>query len=497
MLGFLYLVLNATALAVPLTSIPFVYTTSLGGCVNFSAYLDPLSPWGVASVYVVSDTGQLGWPQLRPYPTPKFVQGVACGSFLSLRVDRWMGVGPLVPVSVSGEDSAFLYGELPVEINKTAIVKIKSFTKPQVVGDFVYKTYSTVVEGVYVEEYVVYGRAQFAAYGIANITYIKLNDAKPDYYVYIPTPGVKVEGVRDWAPDVALWFAPNQSAVVGKPRLVVEQISVPVVGDCPGTAYVVNPVQRPLTVYVKLSTGEEYALSLYYIPANITTWRFQRAVATTLDGAELPVDGVETDEGYPVGACLVQGLHYFVVVRLNGTSYRYAASVNAGVLEARTDLVEPRVEVGAPFRAVVSPQVARAGDNVTIRLYINQTLIAEVVKKAAPLVKLNTTAYFKTIRVVDVLGTPVDSFTVYVDKLKFYGKEGSASVVPVSDVASVEVRGARYLVRLGPEVKVPTLTTASFLKIVATAATVGGAAAFLFKRRHREKEVGGVDVVEV
>ncbi|MEM1598355.1 MAG: hypothetical protein QW598_10730, partial [Pyrobaculum sp.] len=90
-----------------------------------------------------------------------------------------------------------------------------------------------------------------------------------------------------------------------------------------------------------------------------------------------------------------------------------------------------------------------------------------------------------------------DSFTVYVDKLKFYGKEGSASVVPVSDVASVEVRGARYLVRLGPEVKVPTLTTASFLKIVVAAATVGGAAAFLFKRRHREKEVGGVDVVEV
>ncbi|MEZ0319492.1 MAG: hypothetical protein ABWK05_05830 [Pyrobaculum sp.] len=497
MLGFLYLVLNATALAVPITSIPFVYTAPLGGCVNFSAYLDPLSPWGIASVYVVSNTGQLDWPQLKPYPTPKFIQGVACGNFLSIRVDKWMGVGPLVPVSVSGQDSAFLYGEIPVGINKTAVVKIKSFTKPQVAGDFVYKTYSSVVEGVYVEEYVVYGRAQFAAYGIANITYINLSDARPDYYVYIPTPGVKVEGVRDWAPDLTLWFGPNQSAVVGKPRLVVEQISIPVVGECPGVAYVVNPVQRPLTVYVKLYTGEEYTLSFYYIPANISTWRFQKAVATTLDGAELPVYGVETDEGYPVGTCLVQGLHYYVVVRLNGTSYRYAASVNAGVLEARTDIVEPRVEVSPPFRAVVSPPAARTGDNVTIRLYVNDTLVAKVERKAAPLIKLNTTAYFKTIRVVDVLGTPVDSFVVYVDKLKFYGTRGEALVVPVSDVAAVEVRGAKYLVKLSSEVRVPTLTTASFLKIAAAAATVGGVAASLFRKRRVEKEAGGADVVEV
>jgi hypothetical protein len=28
----------------------------------------------------------------------------------------------------------------------------------------------------------------------------------------------------------------------------------------------VNPLERPLRVYVKLETGEEYALSFYYLP---------------------------------------------------------------------------------------------------------------------------------------------------------------------------------------------------------------------------------------
>ena len=184
-----------------------------------------------------------------------------------------MGVGPLVPVSVSGEDSAFLYGELPVEINKTAIVKIKSFTKPQVVGDFVYKTYSTVVEGVYVEEYVVYGRAQFAAYGIANITYIKLNDAKPDYSVYIPTPGVKVEGVSDWVPDMALWFAPNQSAVVGK-LFVSFLYQVSTLIPIPSAAIV-----GELALSIFLNPSYVFLTRLNYIVSNLIGFLFFREMS--------------------------------------------------------------------------------------------------------------------------------------------------------------------------------------------------------------------------
>ncbi|WP_258871728.1 hypothetical protein [Pyrobaculum aerophilum] len=52
MLGFLVLLINATVLSIPIGAVPFVYTAPLGGCAAFSAYVDPTSPWGIASVSV-------------------------------------------------------------------------------------------------------------------------------------------------------------------------------------------------------------------------------------------------------------------------------------------------------------------------------------------------------------------------------------------------------------------------------------------------------------
>jgi len=497
MLGLLLLLINATTAAVPITSIPFVYTAPLGGCANFSAYVDPLSPWGIASAYAVGSNGALTQPTLDRYPTPKYIRGYVCGDFISIKIDRWRSVGPAVPVAVKGEDSAYLYLGMPFEVNGTAVVRVRSFTQPAVAGQFVYKVSSAASYGVYSEEYVVYGRAQIWAYGIVNITYIDLSGERPDYYVYIPTRGVRVEGVRPWSPDFHLMFAPNQTEVVGRPRVVVEQISVPVVGECAGSATVVNPLERPLRVYVKLETGEEYALSFYYLPGNITTWRFRGATAKTADGQNLPVYAVSTDDGSQVGMCVVEGATYYIYVK-TGEMYKYPAHVAGGVVEAYTDLVKPRVVAGPEFTAAVEPEVAKIGSNVIVRIYYNGTLVAEFRKKASPVLQINTTSFFREVRVVDALGTPLPDFAIYAGGLKFRGAGGVAQIIPIDDKVAVEINGVRYLVQLQPEVKIPTLTKESFLKIAAAAATVGVAVAFGLKRREKPKgEKDEKDLVEV
>ncbi|ACB39535.1 hypothetical protein [Pyrobaculum neutrophilum] len=498
MLGFLYLLINATAAAVPITAMPFIYTAPLGGCANFTAYVDPLAPWGIASVYGVSSSGSLVPPALDPYPTPKYLRGRLCGDYITVRVDRWRSLGPLIPVSVKGEDSAYLLQGVPYVVNGTAIVRIKSFTPPQVEGRYVYRVYSASAFGVYAEEYVVYGGAQIYAYGIANVTYISLSDDKPDYYVEVPTEGVKVDGVRGWTPDFQLYFAPGQRAVVGKPRIVVEQIAVPVVGECRGTATVVNPTERPLRVYVKLETGEEYALSFYYLPKNITTWRLRGAQAKTADGQDLPVYMVATDDGTPVSMCVVSGASYAVYVKAGESVYRYPAEASGGVVEAYTDLVKPKAVLDAPgFTAVVQPEVAKMGQNVTVKLFYNGTQVAEFVRRAAPVIAVNASSLFRTIRVVDALGTPIPAFTVAVGGLKFAGRDGVARVIPLDSRAAVEVNGVAYLVQLQTEVKIPTLTPHSFLKIAAAAATVGAAAAFIARKRGEEGPRPRGDLVEV
>jgi len=497
MLGLLFLLINATMAAVPITSIPFVYTAPLAGCANFSAYVDPLSPWGIASAYAVRNDGALTQPTLDRYPTPKYIQGYACGDFISIKVDRWKSVGPAVPVTVKGEDSAYLYLGVPFEVNGTAIVRVRSFTQPAVSGQFVYKVSSAASFGVYSEEYIVYGRAQISAYGIVNITYIDLSGERPDYYVYIPTKGARVEGVKPWNPDFQLMFAPNQTGVVGKPRVVVEQVSLPVVGECAGKAAVVNPLERPLRVYVKLETGEEYALSFYHLPDNVTTWRFRGATAKTVDGQGLPVYAVSTDDGSQVGVCVVEGATYYVYVRTNETLYKYPAQVADGVVETHTDLVKPKVSAAPEFNVTVEPEVAKMGSNVTVRIYYNGTLVAELRKKASPVLQLNTTSFFREVRVVDALGTPLPDFAIYVGGLKFRGAGGVAKVVPIDERAAVEINGVRYLVQLQPEVRIPTLTRESFLKIAAAAATVGTAVAFGLKRKEKPKREDGRDLVEV
>jgi hypothetical protein len=496
MFGLLLLLINATASAVPISTIPFVYTTPLGGCVNFSAYLDPLSPWGIASVYAVGKDGALTQPTLDKYPTPKYVRGYVCGDFLSIKIDRWRSVGPLVPVTVRGEDSAYLYVGVPYEVNGTAIVKVKSFTRPQVTGQFVYRVASAESFGVYAEEYVVYGVVQISGYGIANITYISFSGDRPDYYVYVPTKGVKVEGVKSWTPDFHLLFAPNQTEVVGKPRVVVEQISVPVVGECSGRAAVVNPLERPLRIYVKLDTGEEYTLSTYHLPVNITTWRFRGAVAKTVDGQSLPVYAVSTDDGSQVGMCVVEGASYYVYVKTNESVYKYLAQVSGGFVEAYTDLVRPKAALPG-FNVTVEPDVAKIGSNVTVRIYYNGTLVAEYIRRASPTLFINVSSFFHEVKVVDVLGTPLSRFVIYVGGLEFYGVDGVARIIPVDANAAVEVNGVRYLVQLQPEIKIPTLTKESFLKVAVAAAVVGAAAAFGLRKKEKPVEKGGRDLVEV
>ncbi|MFN3804532.1 MAG: hypothetical protein ACK4SY_05710 [Pyrobaculum sp.] len=489
MFGLLFVIINATAMAVPIATIPFQYTTQLGGCANFSTYLDPLSPWGLASIYVVTGDGRLSAPTLEPYPTPKYARGRACGDFLSVRVDRWRAVGPLVSISIGGEDA--FYVSSVYLLNRTAVVRVKSLTPPVASGDFVYRVSSLSVGGIYVEEYVAYGPAQLTAYGVINVTYISLGEERPDFYIYIPTPGVRAEGLKPWAPDVPLWFSPNQTAGVGRPRVVVEQISIPVGGECGGVAVVINPLERPLSIYVRLEDGSSHILSLYQLPAGIATWRLRGAVAKTLDGRELPVEEITAGDGAPVGICLVEGMRYYVKTY----GYRYPAEVRQGRLEAETDLVAPEVAAPGGLNAVVVPQVARGGSAVTVRLYYNGTPVGEVVAKASPLIVINASQLYREVRVVDLLGEPVPHFAVYVGGLKFIGRDGVAEVIPTGDTIAVEINGVRYVTRLAPEVKIPILTWGSFLKVAMAAAVVGVAAALGVRRR--EKEIYGEETVEV
>ncbi|AFA39782.1 hypothetical protein Pogu_1755 [Pyrobaculum oguniense TE7] len=499
MLGLLTLLINATVLYIPITAVPFIYTAPLSGCANFSAYVDPLSPWGIASVYAVSTTGALAQPGLDPYPTPKYVKGQICGDFISVRIDRWRSIGPAVPISVKGTDTLLIYQGVPLEINGTAIVKVKSFTQPQVDGRFYYKISSQVVMGVYVEEYVVYSYAKISAYGIANITYLSLSEDKPDYYLVVPALGVRVDGVKPWTPDFVLWFSPNQTAAVGKPRVVVEQVRIPVAGECNGTATVSNPLERPYQVLVKLDTGEEYALQMYQPPSVVRTWRLSGAEAKTADGKPLPVYMVTTEDGSPVAMCIVEGATYYLYVKVGDTLYRYPATSSSGVLEAYTDLVKPRVVLDYPgFNATATPEVARLGENITVKVYYNDTFVQEYRVKASPLVALNVSRLFVEVRVEDVLGSPIDSFYVYVGGLRFRGQGGTARILPLADPIAVEINGVKYLTRLQPTVRVPTLTQSSFLKIVAAAVAVGGGIAIGFKRRESSaKEDRDRDVLEI
>ncbi|MFN7106268.1 MAG: hypothetical protein ACK4M3_06785, partial [Pyrobaculum sp.] len=362
---------------------------------------------------------------------------------------------------------------------------------PVVSGDFVYRVSSLAVEGIYVEEYVAYGPAQLTAYGAINVTYISLKEERPDFYIYVPTPGVRAEGLKPWSPDIPLWFSPNQTAGVGRPRVVVEQISIPVVGECGGVAVVTNPLQRPYSLYIRLEDGSSYHMSFFHLPAGVATWRLRGAVAKTLDGRELPVEEIAAQDGTPVGLCVVEGVQYYVKTY----GYRYPAEVRQGRLEADTDLVEPRVAAPRGLNATVAPQVARSGSNVTVRLYYNGTPVGEVVAKATSVIVVNASQLYREVRVVDLLGEPVPHFVVYVGGLKFVGRNGVAEIIPTRDIMAVEINGVRYVARLTPEVRVPTFTWGSFLKVVTAAAVVGVAAALVIRRR--EKEIYEGETVEV
>lgn len=483
----LFLVINATLMQIPVGALPYTYIHPLEGCANFSAYLDPLAPAGIASVYVVSVDGSLREPGLDRYPTPKYVSGRACGAFLAIRLDSWRSLGPLVPVSVLDSATVNIYSEY--DVNGTALLQIKSFIRPSVKGQFVFRVNSSQVYGVYLEEYVVYGGAVVSAYGVANLTYISVGGDKADYYLLLDMPGAKVEGVRPWVPEIPLRFWPNQTAVVGRPRVSQYPIQVPVAGQCNGTASVLTPLERPVRVQVSISGGEQYVVQLSYVPSLIRTWSVANVSATTVDGEPLEVLGIYSDDGQAVGRCIVEGLQYHAYVRAGNLTFRYPVSFEGGLVSVSTDLVIPRVSVKPEWiSASVEPPAARAGSNVTVTLYVNGTPVARLVKRAEQHMQVDASALLRRVEVVDLLGEPMPSFSIHVGPLKFYGNGGTAYILPLSSDAVVEVNGVKYLVEVGEVMRVPTLSPPSALRIAVAAAIAGAAAGLGLARGGRPKK---------
>jgi hypothetical protein len=259
-------------------------------------------------------------------------------------------------------------------------------------------------------------------------------------------------------------------------------------------------VERPLQIYVKLTTGEEYVLNFYHLPTAVKTWLFKGAAAKTVDGRDLPVYAVSTEDGSPVAMCIVEGPTYYVYVKVGDVVYKYPAEVRDGAVEAYTDLVNPRVVLDVQgFNVTVAPEVAKLGTNVTVKLLLNGSVVAEYVVRAAPRVVINASSLYREVRVVDVLGSPIDHFAVYVGGLKFYGERGVVKIIPLADLVAIEINGIKYLAGMQPVVRLPTLTLESFIKMFVAAGAVGAAAAVGMRGRREEKkeEMGSRDVVEV
>lgn len=494
------MIVNATAMSIQIASIPFAYSVHLGGCAKFAVQLDPLLPWGVASVYAIHGNGTASLPELDRYPTPKYVSGTACGEFLHLVVDRWRSLGPLIPVTIAGEESMYAHWGVPLVINGSAIVRVRSLVPPSVRGSYAYRVSSEVVRGAYLEEYAVYERAEVHAHGIVDVVYFRLADSeRPDYYVYTPARGTRLEGGRRWTPDVELKFAPDQLTVTGRPRLSVEQISVPVVGDCEGSATVLNPLERPLRILVRLASGDEYTLFSYSIPGNITSSAVRRVLAVTADGREVNRCYLTASDGTPVRACIISGVTYYINVRVANRTYSYPALLSNGIAYAHTDLVIPRVVADAPgFAALVKPNITQLGSPVAVRLYYNGVEVAEYTVAARPVINISTSALFFEVRVADILGSPIPEFRIHVGSLKFRGEGGIARVLKAGNSAVVEIDGARFYVALGSEVRVPVMTRASFVRVFLAALSLGALAAALLQRGSRQAaRAGGRDVVEV
>ncbi|AEA12212.1 hypothetical protein TUZN_0722 [Thermoproteus uzoniensis 768-20] len=495
MLVALYLLLNSTLSLIQVPYVPYTFSTYLGGCANVTAYLDPLSGYGISSVYVIDQYGNIQRALLAPYSTPTYVTGRICGSFLSIVVDKWRAVGPLIPVSYGTTSTYALIGTIQLNLTDGALVEVKSLYKPNVTGSFIYKVEDRSAMGVYLVKYLAYGsQIAISGYGLVNVTPISLSSKAPDYYVYVPEPGVNLSGGFP-APISGLRFAPSQIYVLGKPTVVVSQVQIPVVGQCGGTAYVSDPLARPVSVIVQLNDGETYTLQSPEFPKAVNTTLLLGINATDLAGTPLSDYNITvyptTADGAPVGRCLVYGVPYYVAVAWHNATFYYPAALVDGYLVARTDLVKPKVVIYGWGTGEVSPRLARAGSNVTVTVYLNGTAIARYAVKAQPVISINDTNLAEVVHVVDILGSPLDSFEVIMGNLTFRGAQGAAVVIPLSSYAVIRYRGVEYTVQLGATVRLPVMTADSLVKIMAAslAAGVSTALATWVRRSDKREEV--------
>ncbi|MEL9989836.1 MAG: hypothetical protein QXP98_04270 [Thermoproteus sp.] len=499
MLVALYLLLNSTLMSVQVPYVPYTYSIYLGGCANFTAYLDPLSGYGISAVYVVDQYGHVERALLAPYSTPTYASGYICGAFLSVVVDKWRAVGPLIPISYGSPAAGNLIGSVQLNVTDVALIQIKSLYRPNVTGSFIYKIGEQDALGVYLVEYLAYGgQVTISGYGLVNVTPIHFSSNAPDYYVYVPEPGTNISGGYPLAIS-GLRFAPSQIYLLGKPTLVVRQVEIPVEGQCRGVAYVSNPLARPVAVMVQLNDGESYVVQSPEFPKAINTTVLLGVNATDLTGTPLSAYNLTvyptTDGGAPIGRCLVSGVDYYVAVVLNNSTLYYPASVLGGYLVAQTDIVKPRVVVYGWGNATVKPAIARAGANVTVYVDLNGTVIGVYTLKAQPVLTVNDTGLARRIHVVDILGAPLDEFEVVEGGLAFRGSGGVATIIPTSNVVVVRYRGVEYLVQLGDTIRLPVLTRESVFKVLAASIVAGAAAGLALTRRGGEKK--GKELEEV
>ncbi|MFB6491265.1 MAG: hypothetical protein TU35_008555 [Thermoproteus sp. AZ2] len=497
MLALLYLIINSTAMAVPIPYIPYAYSLYLGGCANVTAYLDPLSGLGISAVYAISQDGVAVRPPLSPESTPTYASGDICGAFLSIVVDKWRSIGPLIPVSEGNPAVYNLLGEYQLNFTDAAIIEIKSLYKPNITGSFIYKLSENNILGVYVEKYIAYeAPITIQGYGLINITPIYLSQSPAEYYIFVQEPGVNVSG--GFPLNIAgLRFSPSQTYLVGNPKVVVSQVQIPVIGNCSGSAYVPDPLTRPITVLVNFDDGESYAVQFPYFPHAINTTTLRGIEATALDGTPLSALNLTTylvaPGGQPVGQCLIEGLQYQVAVVLGNKTLYYPASINNGVAQAATNIVRPAVVVQGIGYGVASPPIAVEGENITVSVYLNGTLLAKYQAKAEPRIVINDSKLLARVEVVDVFRDPLGDFYVEAGNLTFRGSNGVAYVVP-SQFLVVVYGGRQYLVQYSQTITLPVLTKASLIKALAGSLAVGIAAGIGLAPRRKKDKVEAIAV---
>lgn len=131
--------------------------------------------------------------------------------------------------------------------------------------------------------------------------------------------------------------------------------------------------------------------------------------------------------------------------------------------------------------------------NITIIIKINNTVIKKFIEKAKPLIIINISSLYRRIEVVDILGEPLESFSILIGGLKFRGRDGVADVIPLNDDVVVVYNGISYLLKFSDRLKVPTLSERGVIKMALGAAILGAGVYFGLGGR-REAKVKRVEM---